>query len=70
MDEAERELVAAVKYAPNTPEFVLGLTLLYQKQQRYAEALTQARRLVELRPNDLTYEQLLNEIQAQAASRP
>lgn len=69
LDEAERELLAAVQHAPNTADYVLALALLYQKQQRFAEALQQAQRLVALRPSDLSYQQLLNEIRAQAPAR-
>lgn len=68
--EAQQELEAAVKHSPSTPEFVLGLALLYQKQGQLDAALVQARRLVELRPNDPSYEQLLSEIQAQKDAAP
>jgi tetratricopeptide (TPR) repeat protein len=70
LDEAQKELEAAVQLAPNTADYVLGLALFYQKQQRFKEALQQVRRLVELRPNDPSYQQLLEEIQIQAAKQP
>lgn len=65
LDEAERELNAAVQNSPNMPDFILGLALLYQKQQKFEAAIPYARRLTELRPNSLEYEQLLNDLQAQ-----
>jgi Flp pilus assembly protein TadD len=66
LDEAEQELAAAVEHAPNSPEFLLGLTLLKQKRGQYAEAYALAQRLVALRPDDPSYQQLLHELQQQA----
>ena len=47
---------------PETPDFVLGLTLLYQKLNRWTEALDYAQRLEKLRPHDATYRQLVRKI--------
>ena len=63
LEEAEHELIEAARLAPNTADFALALALLYQKQQRLPEALEQAKRVVELRPDDPSYQQLLQEIQ-------
>lgn len=64
LDEAEKELTAAVAASPQTPDFVLGLALLYQKQNRIPEAIRQTERLLQLRPNDPSYQQLLQELRA------
>lgn len=65
VQEAEAALRRAVELAPNTPEFLLGLTLLYQKLEKWPEATTHAHRLVDLRPDDPTYRQLADEIRRQ-----
>ena len=49
LDEAEKELVEAARLSPNTPDFVLAVALLYQKQGRIDEAIKYAKALVELR---------------------
>lgn len=64
LEAAERELVAAVERAPNSPEFIMGLALLYERLGKYEEAIAQASRLVELRPNDLMYDQLLRDLRS------
>ena len=63
MEEAEQHLAKACALEPNSPDFALALTLLYQKQQRSDKALEWAKRLVALRPDDATYRQLLQELQ-------
>jgi predicted CXXCH cytochrome family protein len=65
MKEAEQSLRKAVQLEPQTPEFLLGLTLLYQKLERYGEARKHAEQLQDLRPDDATYRQLAREIRAQ-----
>jgi predicted CXXCH cytochrome family protein len=62
LDEAEQELRTAVELAPNTPDFVLALALLLQKRGEIEEAMTHARRLIELRPSDPSYQQLLRDL--------
>ena len=66
--EAEKTLVKAVELAPNTPDAVMALALLFQKQKRYAEAVVYAERLAKFRPQDKTYQQLLKEIRQQQAA--
>jgi tetratricopeptide (TPR) repeat protein len=65
LKQAEKALRTAVELEPQTPEFTLGLALLYQKLERWNEALDYARRLQELRPDDPSYRQLVREIQQQ-----
>ncbi len=66
--KAEQALLKAYQLEPNTPEFVLALALLYEQQQRFPEAVQFTERLVKLRPDDLTYQNLLRKLSAQ--SRP
>jgi Flp pilus assembly protein TadD len=66
LEEAETALRKAAELEPNTPDFLLALALFYQKQQRFGEALELARRLVSLRSNDPSYQQLLGELRRQA----
>jgi predicted CXXCH cytochrome family protein len=63
LDEAEKELVEAARLEPNIPDFVLAVALLYQKQNRIDAAIKYAKRVVELRPDDPSYQQLLQELQ-------
>lgn len=67
--EAEQALRRAAELEPSTPDFVLGLALLYQKLQRWSEALEQVERLQALRPDDATYRQLAREIRQQQQER-
>ncbi len=65
-EEAEAALAIADQLEPNTADYCLALALLYQKQQRYDEALPLAERVVELRPLDRGYQQLLMDIRQAA----
>jgi tetratricopeptide (TPR) repeat protein len=65
LDDAETALKHAVELEPQTPEFTLGLALLYQKLERWSEAVDYAGRLVDLRPDDASYRQLLRELRQQ-----
>jgi len=68
--EAEQALRKACELEPNTPDFVLGLALLYQKLGRYADAIDLVKRLIALRPDDPSYPRLLSDLRQQAdASR-
>jgi cytochrome c-type biogenesis protein CcmH/NrfG len=60
-------LANAVQLEPNTPDFVLALALLHRQQGDLANAIQQIERLLELRPNDPTYQQLDREVRQQAA---
>ncbi len=65
--EALAALSKAVALEPNTPDFVLALALLHRQQGDLANAIKQVERLLELRPNDRSYQQLYQEIRQQAA---
>ena len=60
-------MTKAVQLEPNTPDFVLALALLHQRQGDLASAIQQIERLLELRPNDPSYQQLDREVRQQAA---
>jgi tetratricopeptide (TPR) repeat protein len=68
--EAEKSLLRALELEPNTSEFVLMLALLYQKQQRWPESLSYAKRLIELQPNDPSYQKLLQDIRQRRGPEP
>jgi Flp pilus assembly protein TadD len=67
---AERALLAAVRLAPDSADFLLGLTLLYEKQQRWSEALPLARRLTDLEPQNPSYQQVLRNLQEASRTPP
>jgi tetratricopeptide (TPR) repeat protein len=69
LEAAESALSRAAELDPQVPDFHLAVALLYQKLQRYDEAVQAARRLFELRPDNPSYRQLLLELQ-QAAVPP
>ncbi len=62
LDEAEAALLKATELEPNSHDFALAVALLYQKQGRFVEAVQFAERVVRLRPQDMSYRQLLNEL--------
>jgi tetratricopeptide (TPR) repeat protein len=66
-EEALKSLENAVRLEPNTPDFVLGLALLYRQQGDLANALQQIEALLKLRPDDRSYQQLYGEVRQQAA---
>jgi tetratricopeptide (TPR) repeat protein len=66
LDQAEAALRRAAELEPNAPEFVLGLALLYQKLERWPEAVDYAERVLKLRPEDASYRQLVRELQQQS----
>lgn len=68
-DEAETALRAAHRLEPHNPQLLLGLVLFYKERQQLDKALPLARQLVALRPDDETYQHVLEEIQ-QAATPP
>ena len=65
-DEAEKYLISANDLDEYSPQFTLALALLYQKQERWSEALEFAKQLVTLRPDDQSYQQLLSDIKRQS----
>ncbi len=66
MGEAEAALGKAVELEPNTPQFLLGLVLFYQQIDQFDQALTLAKRLVALRPEDAMFRRVLADVQNQA----
>ena len=62
--EAEYSLTAAHWLAPRNPTTGYYLAILYRETGRVDEARAVAKRLVELRPKQPEYEQLLSELQA------
>jgi tetratricopeptide (TPR) repeat protein len=66
-EEALSALTNAVRLEPNTPDFVLALALLYRQQGDLVNAIKQIERVLELRPNDPSYQQLYREVRDQAA---
>lgn len=67
-DEAEQALRKAAELEPNNPQFLLGIVLFYKERSQPERALPLAARLVELRPADPLFQQVLREIQALARS--
>ena len=57
--EAEESLIVAITLEPESADFQLALTLLYEKQKRWSEAIQGARRLVELQPSNRSFQQIL-----------
>ncbi len=66
-DEAQAvtELEEACRLSPNSPDFVMALALLYQKHQRFVDAIEQMERVVELRPDDDSAQQVLRDLHRQ-----
>ena len=64
--EATTVLERAVELAPRNPQYVLFLTLIYQKQQRFQKAVASVEKLVTLRPGNPSYLQLQQELRQQA----
>jgi Flp pilus assembly protein TadD len=62
--EAEEALKKACDLEPLVPEFRMGLALLYEKLERWDEALACAEKLVDLRPEDPVYNRLLQKYRA------
>jgi tetratricopeptide (TPR) repeat protein len=67
LNEATAELEQACRIAPEQYFFRMLVTELYIKQARWEAAEPSARRLLELRPNDLQAIRMLNEIQQSKA---
>ena len=70
--EAEAALAKAARLEPNTPDFVLALALLYRQQKQFDKALEKIERVLQLRPDDPGYQQLLYEVRQErdAAASP
>jgi predicted CXXCH cytochrome family protein len=61
--EAEQSLLAATRLEPESTEFLLALTLLYEKQKRWPDALHAATELCRRAPDNLTFRQVLRNIE-------
>jgi tetratricopeptide (TPR) repeat protein len=69
LDEAERALVSASQLEPNNPQFLLGVVLFYKEMNQPDKAIPLAERLVQLRPRDAMFRQVLEEIRRQKEAR-
>lgn len=69
--KAENALLKACQLEPNTADFPLAVALLYQKQERWKEAVVYAGRALHLRPRDQGIQQLRRDLEHrdQAASQ-
>jgi predicted Zn-dependent protease len=68
--KGEAELLEARRLAPGDAGIVQAITVLYIQQERWKEALPQARALVALTPDAIQALQLVRRIEAELASRP
>jgi tetratricopeptide (TPR) repeat protein len=64
LDEAEAALAEASRLDPNSAESLLMLTLLYERREKWPQALEHAERLVKLRPQDAQFRQVYENIRA------
>ncbi|MGY8768049.1 MAG: tetratricopeptide repeat protein [Pirellulales bacterium] len=62
-ERAEVSMAKAVELDPTNPEFLLGLTLLYQKLQRWDEALATLQRLAQVQPGNPQHQQIFQQMQ-------
>ena len=70
MKEAEALLLKATSSQLMAPDALMALALLYEKQERWPEAIQFAERLVRLQPQNATYRQLLESFQAKKPAGP
>jgi tetratricopeptide (TPR) repeat protein len=61
--EAEQGLLDATRLDSDSTEFLMALTLLYEKQKRWPAALRAAKKLCRLDPNNPTFAQILKNIE-------
>lgn len=66
MKEAERELEAAVRLAPDNADFRMVLTLLYERLKKWDAAMQSVVKLKQLRPEDPAVDQVAKRIQISA----
>ena len=64
--EAERELLAAHRLLPHSPDFLHALAILYTQQKQWDKAVVCAERLLRLRPDDPGARALLQQLRQQA----
>lgn len=71
VEEAQERLELAYELDPEESQFVLGLALLYERRGQWPKAIEMGERLVEMVPEDETYQALLKRIKdGQTAGRP
>jgi Flp pilus assembly protein TadD len=69
LEQAETELTRACELAPDNTDFRMVLTLLYEKIERWDDALRSAELLKRLAPEDPGADQVFKRIQAAASQR-
>ncbi|WP_197442556.1 tetratricopeptide repeat protein [Lignipirellula cremea] len=62
IDDAEAAMTKAQSLEPLNPQYLLGLALLYQKQERIDEAIKLTQELIRLEPNRPDYQLLLQDL--------
>lgn len=67
--KAEEALLKAVELEPQSVDFRMAITLLYEKYERWSEALKSARTLLRMAPQNPSFEQLYQKIRA-ASEQP
>ncbi|MFG0240753.1 MAG: tetratricopeptide repeat protein, partial [Gimesia chilikensis] len=65
-DEAASALEKACELEPQSADFRLMLTLLYEKQQKWEQALDSVKRLIQLQPENPTFRQIQMNLQQKA----
>ena len=65
---AESTMQKSIELAPDNPNFILPLTLLYQKQGNYSSAIRFADRLLEIDAANTIYQQLRSDLEKQQAA--
>jgi tetratricopeptide (TPR) repeat protein len=63
-DRSQRALEKAVELDANAPQYHFGLAMFYEKFEAWDKALVTAERAVELRPDNVMYQNLLQRIKA------
>ena len=62
-DKAVVALAKACELEPRSPDFLMALTLLYEKQRRWGPAIKAAQKLIALQPENRVFQQVLAKIQ-------
>ncbi|MCH8923777.1 MAG: HEAT repeat domain-containing protein [Planctomycetes bacterium] len=62
MDEAEQSLVKACELAPDSEHFLMSLALFFQKLERWDDAQRRAEQLLEMQPDNPTYQRIYDKI--------
>jgi predicted CXXCH cytochrome family protein len=70
LDEAETSLAEAVRLEPDSVDFQLAYVRLLEFRKNWPAALNAARRLVEMRPDETGFHEVLQSIQAESQAIP